>query len=702
MNRTKEMFVFIGKHSNKISFIKNNFSNLMIIISITLFMLGIIFSTLHEKSITQVDNELTEFILKQAESANIEIANQLNLIQRATLRIEKKIVKDQLTEEKIRQVIKEAVETTPGAYRAGIAFKRNRFNIEHPLFSPYYQKGAVNSSNQALSLSYDYTQLDDKAVNTPSTFWFHQPLNQGPMWLAPYFGLVADNWLAEFSRPFYANYDKDYNNGYDGAIFMNLSLSGLSKMTAKLKLEDSSFAFILSDQNKLIAYPDKQWLGQPLMQIKKFDINLKTILKQRNKASISRFIHPINKKESWIIFKPIKGSQYTLGIMVWAEEIRAKHNVSKHFPYDILSYLTFISSIFVLIASIRFPKTHSKALYRLSWVISLILVTSLAFISYKELNHDISQLSLHQVYETVNVNNVLLKQGQASRYENKHIPFQISLSSIKFTSPSSIQIIGKLKLNKVLITQVKPPIFFPMAFRTQWESLDKQDAEWKFTTSIKQPFDYASFPFDKEKISLLIQVKNQYKHSLLVPNFKRYPSMSPQDLPGIKQKRVRINGWSLEESYFSYEFSDDEIEGVAFNLIIKRNLTGPLITYLLPILMILSLAYFTLLMWTKESDMLILWGFSFSSVLARSSSLFFILILSHISLRESLEAKGIIFLEFYYLASYSVLICITISSMLYLSNNQSYLINYQDGLILKLIYWPYFLLFCLITSLIQF
>ncbi|WP_157203872.1 MULTISPECIES: hypothetical protein [unclassified Marinomonas] len=87
--------------------------------------------------------------------------------------------------------------------------------------------------------------------------------------------------------------------------------------------------------------------------------------------------------------------------------------------------------------------------------------------------------------------------------------------------------------------------------------------------------------------------------------------------------------------------------------------------------------------------------------MARSSSLFFILILSNTSLRNALEAKGIIFLVFYYLACYSLLICVTISSMLYLSNSRNYLIDYQDGLLLKVLYWPYFLLFCIMTTLIQ-
>jgi hypothetical protein len=693
-------FIFLVMEFNFYLFKKKTISSLIFIISFVLFLLGIIFSNLHKESISKTDNEITDLILKKTDIANSEMMDQFNLIKRATLEIEQQIVNKKLTEEQIRQVIKDAVETTQGAYRAGIAFKHNRFK-EHALFSPYYQKGAKNNPNQTLSQRYDYTQSDSNTGNKPRTFWFHQPLEQGPMWLAPYFGLAANNWLSEFVRPFRANYDDDKNNGYDGVIYMNLSLSGLSKITSKLKLEDSGFAFILSDQNKLMAYPDKQWLGQPLMQIKGLDINLKTILKQGKKSSISRFIHPINQKESWVIFKPILNSRYTLGIIVWAEEVRENHHIPKLFPYDTISYLAFISSILILIAAIRFPKTHTKALYRLSLVMSLILVISLTLVSYEELNKDISQLSPHQVYERVNVNNLLLKQGYASRYESQLIPFQITLSSINFTSPSSIQIIGRLKLNKVSVTQTEPPIFFPMAFRTQWERIDEIDTQWKFTTSIKQPFDYASFPFDKEKISLLIQVKNQYKQSLLVPDFKRYPSMSPSDLPGIAQKVVRINGWSLEGSYFNYVISEDDIEGVALNLIIKRNLIGPLITYLLPILMILSLAYFTLLMWTKERDMLILWGFSFSSVLARSSSLFFILILSHISLREALEAKGIIFLEFYYLASYSLLICVTISSMLYLANNQNPVINYQNGLILKLIYWPYFLLFCLITSLIQ-
>lgn len=482
---------------------------------------------------------------------------------------------------------------------------------------------------------------------------------------------------------------------------MNFSLSGLSEITSKLKLENSGYAFILTNEDVLISYPDSQFLGRSLKQIQEEDEVIQTLISQRHKTAMSRFTHPINKKECWLIFKPIKGSQFSLGILVWAEEIRAKFNLSPIFPYDNVSLVCQITALIFLIGSLVFPTGEKQIYYKLSWMLSFILLASLLIICFDKLNRDISQISKNQVYESVNVSNLLLRQSPSEPFKMAKVPIQLTLNSLTFSDPSTIELIGQIQLEDLNTSLSLPPVYFPMALQTRWEKVDKKQSVWKFTASIKQPFNYTSFPFDKEEINLKIKLKNEYKSAILIPDFPFYEDMSPDTLPGINLEQVRLNGWTLNKSYFSYQIQNETLSALSFNLIIKRNLIGPFITYLFPLLMILSLAYFTLLMWTRESKQLNLWGFSFSSVLARSSSLFFILILSHISLRDALEAKGIIFLEFYYLASYSLLICVTISSMLYLSNSKSYLINYQDGLLLKVLYWPYFLLFCIVTTLIQ-
>lgn len=521
------------------------------------------------------------------------------------------------------------------------------------------------------------------------------------MWLPPYYGTRAKNWLSEYILPFSSHYDNNLDNGYDGVIFMNFSLSGLSEITSRLNLENSGYAFILSNNDELISYPDPSFLGQSLTDIKAQDKLVKTLLDLRHKGDMTRFIHPISQKEAWLIFKPIKGSDFSLGILVLAEEIRAKFNIGIAFPYNNVSLVCKIAAFIFLIGTLILPSNTKQIYFKLSWILSFVLLASLLVICFDKLNKDISQLSKNQVYEIVNVSNLILKQVENKSQVSLKIPIQIIIDSLSFSDPSTIELIGQIQLENLGNNLSLPPIYFPMASQTKWEKVEQEQGVWKFNASIKQPFNYTSFPFDKEEIHLKIKLKNQYKSAILIPNFAFYGDMSPYSLPGINQDQVRLNGWSLNKSYFSYHIHDQRLSELSYNLVIKRNLTGPFITYLFPLLMILSLAYFTLLMWTKESQQLNLLGFSFSNVLARSSSLFFILILSHISLRVALEAKGIIFLEFYFLASYSLLICVTISSLLYLSNSKNYLIDYQDGLLLKVLYWPYFLLFCIITTLIQ-
>ena len=285
------------------------------------------------------------------------ISIKYNLEKSPTLK--QKILSQKLSDKKIREAIKLIVEETDGAYRGGIVFKKNRFNESHLLYSPFYQKGIKNNTKQQISDNYDYTIPDITSLKetntgqqTPRTFWFHEPLKKGAMWLPPYYGTRAKNWLSEYIRPFSSNYDNDTNNGYDGIIFMNFSLSGLSKITSKLDLGNSGYAFILSNKDVLISYPDKEFLGQSLSDIQTQDKLIETLIALRHKGDMTRFIHPINKKEAWLIFKPIKGSDFSLGILVLAEEVRAKFNIGAVFPYNNVSLVCTIAAFILSLESV--------------------------------------------------------------------------------------------------------------------------------------------------------------------------------------------------------------------------------------------------------------------------------------------------------------------------------------------------------------
>lgn len=683
----------------------------LILVAILLFMTGYLLIKQQQKAEQIQDALLTQEIIQQGNLATFKISQQLKKIKQTTQDMAYQLTQTALNDSQIRQMIKQKVITTDGAFRGGVVFKRDRFNRQRPLYSPYFQKGAINTDHQQLSDRYDYTQADTREPNKPRTFWFHQPLKQGAMWLPPYYGTSANSWISEYIRPFSAQYDEDPNNGYDGIIFLNLSLKGLSQIVSQLELAQSGFGFILTSKDKLISYPVQDRLGQSISQIQKQDTFFKTIIEQRNKGPITAFIHPINKKECWLFFSKISGTNDTLGILVWADELRAKQHLKKPIiSLEKFAWLSLLMACILILACIRFPKNMINLGYRFSILISTIMLISLISLWGDKLNGELSLFSEHQVFEEVNVNNFLLKNTDyipqnSSLNKQKKTAVTINIKALNLLDPGTIQIIGNLSLDNLNGSPELPPIFFPLANNSEWEKLgeDGITQTWKFTSDIRQPFDYASFPFDMEEIKIQIQGKKQLLDKTLVPKFSAYHDMAPASLPGINQNSLELSGWQSKQSYFSYQLIKAKKQSILeFNLVVKRDITGPIITHFLPLIMVSCLAFCTLLLWTKNETKITLWGFSSATILEQCAALFFILVISHISLRDELEAKGMIFLEYFYFATYTQIIFVAVAAIIYTSDIPFRILDFKEGLIIKMLYWPTCFLLCLFITLAQF
>lgn len=675
------------------------------------FVTGYLLIKQQQKTERIQDELLVQEIIQQGNLATLEISQQLQKIKQTTEDIADQLTRETLDDKQIRQMIKQKVLVTEGAFRGGVVFKRNRFDRQFPLYSPYFQKGGINTDHQQLSDRYDYTQADTRAPNKPRTFWFHQPLKQGAMWLPPYYGTSANSWISEYIRPFSAQYDGEANNGYDGIIFLNLSLNGLSRIVSQLELAQSGFGFIVTSKDQLISYPVQPYLGQNIRQIQQQDTFFKTIIAQRDKGPITTFTHPINKKECWLFFSQISGTNDTLGILVWADELRAKQHIKRPtLPLDKFAWLATLVACILLLACFRFPNTMINLGYRFSILISTIMLISLISLWTDKLNGELSLFSEHQVFEEVNVNNLLLKNtdylSQNTPLENrKKTILSINIKAINLLDPGTVQIVGNLSLDDLKGSPEDPPVFFPLANSSEWEKLEDngQTQTWKFTSAIRQPFDYASFPFDMEEIKIQIQGKKQLSNNILVPKFTAYHDMAPASLPGIDQNSLELSGWQSKQSYFSYHIIKAKKQGILeFNLVVKRDITGPIITHFLPLIMVSCLAFCTLLLWTKNETKITLWGFSSATILEQCAALFFILVISHISLRDELEAKGMIFLEYFYFATYTQIIFVAVAAIIYTSDIPFRILDFKEGLIIKMLYWPSCFLICLLITLAQF
>lgn len=188
---------------------------------------------------------------------------------------------------------------------------------------------------------------------------------------------------------------------------------------------------------------------------------------------------------------------------------------------------------------------------------------------------------------------------------------------------------------------------------------------WDFDIDIGQKMSYSLYPFGKNEIIVPFWSMDLDDNTLLIPDFDSYKQIYPTNLPGLNS-HFSIKGWNLLSSYFSYSYDSylcsfgnmdmygiNQFPELTFNVSISRKFLDILISKIVPLFVILTLLY-TLIFIRKKED-------GFNNVIG-CSGLFFVLVLDHINLRETVLSEGIMYIEFCYFISYIILLLVTVTS----------------------------------------
>ncbi|ETX06384.1 MAG: hypothetical protein ETSY2_17455 [Candidatus Entotheonella gemina] len=145
-----------------------------------------------------------------------------------------------------------------------------------------------------------------------------------------------------------------------------------------------------------------------------------------------------------------------------------------------------------------------------------------------------------------------------------------------------------------------------------------------------------------------------------------------------------------------------EFPELYFNIDLKRNFLGPFIADIIPLIIVSLLLFIVLMTMTRDKEEIEAYGFNASSVLGYCSGLFFVLIISHVFLRDKLAAQSLIYLETLYFIMYFMILIISINSILFSSQRLRTLFHIRDNSLMKLLYWPLILGVFLLKTLIEF
>ncbi len=331
-------------------------------------------------------------------------------------------------------------------------------------------------------------------------------------------------------------------------------------------------------------------------------------------------------------------------------------------------------------------------------------------------------------------NNQLTNQDKVDDYLNKNfpeiyknkklIPTGVFIQSLKFNNSSEVNLTGyvwqiyeeseykdfandKIPVGFILPEAVDSGSNVEPKFYLRRKIKDnKQVIAWYFEATLKQRFDYSKYPFDHKTVWIRFwsKDKDQDKNTILIPSFDSYKSTELTDRFGYDNNIV-LGHWRLLDTYFNYrthEYNhalgiyDENTKNppeLYFNILIKRRFLNSFIIYILPLLIIASLVFATLMMITKNEKQSSIFGISTSGVIGVCSGLFFVILISQTQIREQFAGSRTVYVEYFYPLMYISLLGISVNSYLFSSikkdkNSVLKWIDYEDNIIPKLIFWP--------------
>lgn len=206
---------------------------------------------------------------------------------------------EDINERDVKEYIKQTLKKNPHIYGSTIAFEPYSFIPDKKYFAPYYyNKEGKLAYVQLGSEEYDYFNLD----------WYKIPKEKSEdLWTEPYFDEGGGNIImTTYSCPFY------YKKEFKGIATVDVSLMKLTEEISKENVSFSGYVFIVSKKGVFVSFPDKD----QILKGNIYNYNKELAKKMTSgEEGFIKTIEPLRKENSWIIYKPIKGADFSIGIV---------------------------------------------------------------------------------------------------------------------------------------------------------------------------------------------------------------------------------------------------------------------------------------------------------------------------------------------------------------------------------------------------
>lgn len=327
----------------------------------------------------------------------------------------------------------------------------------------------------------------------------------------------------------------------------------------------------------------------------------------------------------------------------------------------------------------------------------------------------------------------MLSQADVNDYLAKHVPAGVEpiliptgvlLKSLEFLNGDNVQVTGyvwqrfgpeipdDLIRGLILAEGTRDPFKQTEAYRYEKDGIET--VGWYFETVLRQPFEYAEFPFDMQDVWLRLWSRDFAASTVLIPDFASYASLGPKALPGLEKEFVysgwtpNYSGFTLSLQPYTTSFGIGTAEGrtalpeLYFNLIIDRNFVGPFFEHFVFALAVAILLFGLMALTTDDEALKARFQLTTAGVLGASSGLLFAVILKHNQLRNSVGSNGVSYIELIPIILYGVIVVVVVNAIVLASPFKLKVVHHRSNLVPVLAYWPTLLGLILIATLIVF
>ncbi len=637
---------------------------------------------------------------KIAEQIVSDIGESLDRLQRTADTMVTGLIKDGLQEDRTRHRLKRVFENNRdslGLLEAGVAWE--------PAQNPW-RPGRASAPHYGLKDGQpQFFQVEDAYTYQDST-WFKLTADSS-RWIEPYFGGATKQVTAGFAVPLYTS---PGSRRRAGVARINFDLERFRQIIANaqpLKPDSSmraSYVLLLSRDSLIITHPIVDYSGKSLGSLAKRDRILRALRKPlAERMPDSVIVDSDTGQKYWYFAKRVNSTGWTAVVLLDQEEtLDASSTDAEHLGWITVATVFFLCSLLVLL--LRAYRGTERPLWWLSVLTSLVFVLGIVATWYFFVTSG-SRIDERDVRVLDGaMANAIWRQHEGRFPGNSTsitVPTGVFVQSVRFTGANNVVLTGYVWQRSIAGIDGLPGIIFPEAeeisIEPAYESAGVKG--WYFETTLRQQFDYSRYPFDREDVWIRLWPGRFDQRFVLMPDFASYTDLRPWTKPGLERDFV-LEGWTVEDSYFSYRtnrynvnlgqpgFRSDNSLELYFNIGLSRNPVSPFVADIIPLLVVSFLVFAVLMISTRHEERMGILGFSTSAVLAYCAALFFVLIVSHVHLRETLAGQGIIYMEYFYFVMYFAILAVSTNSLLFSSSASLPAIHYRDNLLVKQSYWP--------------